>query len=282
MFNRVCIVGPGLIGASFGLALKKQGQAREIVGVARSEETRRGALEIGACDVTTNDLVEAATDADLVFLAPPVGQMKAICEQIAPVVAPRAMVTDAGSTKAQIVAQCEPLFKNAHFIGGHPMAGGEKTGPLAARSDLFENATWILTPTPQTDVSALERVQKLVAGFGAKPLFLDAAAHDELLAVTSHLPHLTAVSLTQVFRLAATENAVVSQLIAGGWRDGTRVAAGSPQMWRDICLANAGAIIGAIDDVTAQLEAVKSLLKTSDSSALLDWFQSAATERRKY
>ncbi len=282
MFQRVCIVGPGLIGASFGLALKKHGLAREIIGVARSEETRRGAVEIGACDAATADLIIAATGADLVFLAPPVGQMRAICAQIAQVVAQNAIVTDAGSTKAQIVAQCEPLFQNAHFVGGHPMAGSEKTGPLAARDDLFEGATWILTPTPQSDAAALGKLQGLVASFGAKPLILNAETHDELLAVTSHLPHLTAAALTQVFRTARTKNEVAPQLIAGGWRDGTRVAAGSPEMWRDICLANTSAIIGAIDEMNAQLSSVKMALESADSQALLEWFSEAAIERRKY
>ncbi len=283
MFNRVCIVGIGLIGGSFGLALKKHGLAREIVGVARSETTLREAVEVGACDFATADLIEAATGADLVFLAPPVGQMSAICSQIAPVIAPGALVTDAGSTKADIVRECAPFFgSRAHFIGGHPMAGSEKVGPLAARADLFDGATWILTPTPQTSADALLTLRGLVESFGAKPLVLDAQTHDELLAVTSHLPHLAAVALVHVFLTAKSKDEATPQLIAGGWRDGTRVAAGSPEMWRDICLANRGAVSGALSDLTDQLLAVKSLLETSDSDALLAWFQSAANERRNY
>lgn len=283
MFNRLVIVGPGLIGASFGLAARERGWAREIIGVARSEETRRGALQIGACTSVTSDVVEAATGADFVFLAPPVGQMQNICAQIAPVVAAGALVTDAGSTKAQIVAQCEPLFAGrAHFIGGHPMAGSEKTGPLAARADLFQNATWILTPTPQTDAGALRTLADLIEDLGAKPLEIDAQTHDELLAVTSHLPHITAAALVHALLGAKTRNEFAARFIAGGFRDGTRVAAGSAEMWRDICLANRSAISRAIDELIVQLSGVKSALEAEDAWELLQWFSQAAIERRNY
>ncbi len=283
MFQRLVIVGPGLIGASFGLAIKKLGLAREIIGVARSLETQNGALQIGACDFVTSDLIEAATNADFVFLAPPVGQMKSVCERIAPVLTKNGIVTDAGSTKAQIVRDCEAIFgKNAHFIGGHPMAGSEKVGPLAARADLFESATWILTPTPQTDADALQVLQKMTESFGARPLILDAQTHDELLAVTSHLPHITAAALTQVFGIARGQNEVVAQLIAGGWRDGTRVAAGSAEMWRDICLSNRDAILDALDDLSLELNHFRAALGENNDGSLLDWLQSAATERRRF
>ncbi|PQV63492.1 prephenate dehydrogenase [Abditibacterium utsteinense] len=283
MFQRLVIVGPGLIGASFGLAIKKLGLAREIIGVARSQETQNGAVQIGACDFATSDLIEAATGADFVFLAPPVGQMKLICQQIAPVIGRGALITDAGSTKAQVVRDCEAIFgQGARFIGGHPMAGSEKVGPLAARGDLFRDATWILTPTSQSNSAALEQMQKMVTSFGAKPLILDAQTHDELLAITSHLPHLTAAALTQVFGSARAKNEVASQLVAGGWRDGTRVAAGSAEMWRDICLANRDAILSALENLSLELNHLRLALSESNGDSLLDWLQSAATERRKF
>ncbi len=283
MFNRLVIVGPGLIGASFGLAAKKLGLAREIIGVARSLETQNGAVEIGACDSATADLIAAAMGADFLFLAPPVGQMRSICEQIAPVLAPNALVTDAGSTKAQIVRDGEAIFGDkARFIGGHPMAGSEKVGPLAARADLFRDATWILTPTPQTDASALQTLQQMVADFGAKPLILDAQTHDELLAVTSHLPHIAAAALTQVFAVARAKNEVAPQVVAGGWRDSTRIAAGSAEMWRDICLSNRDAILNALDDLSLELNHLRAALGEENGASLLDWLQSAATERRKF
>ncbi len=283
MFHRVCIVGTGLIGGSFGLALKKQGLAREIVGVARRESTLRESLAIGACDAATSDVVEAATGADFVFLAPPVGQMKATCQLIAPVVARGALVTDAGSTKAQIVRECEPIFDGrARFVGGHPMAGSEKKGPQAARADLFEGATWILTPTPQTDAAALSQLETLIETLGAKAIHLAPDAHDELLAVTSHLPHVTAAALVHSFLRSKSENPLVSQLVAGGWRDGTRVAAGSPEMWRDISLANRDAIGAALGEMIGELTHLQTTLERRDEAALLRWFEIAAQERQKH
>ncbi|HEX8464597.1 MAG TPA: prephenate dehydrogenase/arogenate dehydrogenase family protein [Abditibacterium sp.] len=283
MFHRVCIVGIGLIGGSFGLALKKHGLAREIVGVARKQSSVDQAVAVGACDFGTSNLIEAATGADLVFLAAPVGQMRAICEQIAPVIAPHALVTDAGSTKAQIVAECEPIFaQKAHFLGGHPMAGSEKVGASAARTDLFQGATWILTPTSQTDSNSLEMVRDLVEHFGAKPLFLHPDLHDELLAVTSHLPHLTAAALVHQFSKSGSKNPQISQLIAGGWRDSTRIAAGSPEMWRDICLANRDAIAAALSQLVDELTQLSQTLREPRPDALLQWFEDAATERKKF
>jgi prephenate dehydrogenase len=281
MFNRVCIVGIGLIGGSFGLALKKQGLAKEIIGVARRQSTLDEAIAMGACDGGTSDVVEAATAADLVFLAPPVGQMKSICEQIAPVVAPGAIVTDAGSTKDKIVAECEPVFMGrARFLGGHPMAGSEKTGATAARGDLYRNAAWILTPTVHTEANALQTMQYLVASLGARPIVLDASTHDELLAVTSHLPHVTAAALTHVFSVARTRNEATSSLVAGGWRDCTRVAAGSPEMWRDICLANRDAILRALDDLNLEINRFRAALSHENGAALGQWFEEAAGQRK--
>jgi prephenate dehydrogenase len=280
MFNRVCIVGIGLIGGSFGLALKKRGLAKEVIGVARRQSTLDEAVAMGTCDHSTSDVVEAATDADLVFLSPPVGQMKAICEQIAPVVAPGAIVTDAGSTKGQIVSQCEPVFMSrARFLGGHPMAGSEKTGATAAREDLYQNAVWILTPTEQTDAAALQTMESLVASLGAQPIVLDASTHDELLAVTSHLPHITAAALTHVFSIARAKNEATSSLVAGGWRDCTRIAAGSPEMWRDICLANRSAILQALEDLSLEINRFRAALSHDSGEALGQWFEEAAHER---
>jgi prephenate dehydrogenase len=283
MFQRVCIVGIGLIGGSFGLALKKHGLAREIVGVARRESTLQAAIERGACDSASTNVVEASTNADLVFLSPPVGQMRTMCKQIAPVVAPGALITDAGSTKWQIVRECEPLFHNrAHFIGGHPMAGSEKTGVEAARADLFEGATWAMTPTLQTDASALQRLKTLVDALGARALSLAPDVHDELLATTSHLPHVAAAALVHVFARANGQHAEAAQLVAGGWRDGTRVAAGSPEMWRDISLANKHALLESLNHLSRELQTFNNALQNDDSDAVFDWFEQAAKERSQF
>ena len=283
LFDKVCIVGVGLIGGSFGLAVRERGLARHVVGAVRRQETVQMALKKGAVDSATTDLLEAARDADLVFMAPPVGQMAGLCEQIAPVVRSGAIITDAGSTKAQIVEDCTPIFApKSHFVGGHPMAGSEQTGVESARADLFEGAVWVLTPTSDTPPSVATQLLKLVEGLGAQPLLMDATAHDELLAITSHLPHITAAALVHLFAQSKHENEVAQQLVAGGWRDSTRIAAGSAEMWRDISLANASALTYSLDEMIAELQRVREMLAGAESDALSDWFERASHERRQH
>ncbi len=281
-FQRVAILGVGLIGGSFGLALKKHGLARHIVGVARREETRDEALASGVCDEVSADAVAAAQGADLVFLASPVGAMPGLCAQIAPVVAPGCLITDGGSTKERVVRECEPLFANAHFVGGHPMAGSEQTGPGAARADLFENAAWILTPTPNTDGEALQLTRDIVVKVGSRLVEIAPDAHDELLAVSSHLPHLTASALVQSFLKSKAQAPQIANLVAGGWRDSTRIAAGSAEMWRDICLDNALCVERALDDFLRELEYLRTLVAGRDGAALENWLDEAARERKKF
>ena len=280
MFNRLVIVGIGLIGGSFGLAARRCGLAREIIGVARRQSTLDKAIEVGACDAATADVCEAAMDADLVLLAPPVGQMERICREIAPLVAPGALVTDAGSTKAEIVRTCEPLFTRAHFIGGHPMAGSEQTGVEAARTDLFENARWILTPTAQTNADALNHLTSIIEKMGAQVIEMDAARHDEVLAVTSHLPHMTAAALMHVFGSLKDENA--ARVVASGWRDSTRIAAGSSEMWRDIALANRGALLNALDEMDDSLQQFRAALQSENGEEIENWLEAAAKLRRAF
>lgn len=282
MIQRVAILGIGLIGGSFALALKERGLARHIVGVARREETLRLALESGACDEATSDATEAANGADLVFLASPVGALPDLCAQIAPFVAPGCLVTDGGSTKVRVVEACEPLLANGHFVGGHPMAGGAESGPGAARADLFEDATWILTPTLRTDPVALETLRELVKELGARPVEMAPQLHDQLLAVSSHLPHLTASALVQTFSKSKQDAPQIAELVAGGWRDSTRIAAGSAEMWRDICLDNAPSIEVALDEFARQLQTLRVLLAARDGDGLQAWLDEAARERKRF
>ncbi len=283
LFDTVCIVGVGLIGGSFGQAVRERGLARHVVGAVRREETAKAAYEKGAVDSATTDLSEAVRGADLVFMAPPVGQIKNLCERIAPFVRADAIITDAGSTKAQIMRDCTPIFApKSYFVGGHPMAGSEKTGVQSARSDLFEGATWVLTPTSDTPPPVVNQLLALVEGLGAQPLLLNASAHDQLLAVTSHLPHITAAALVHLFTQSQQQNDVATQLIATGWRDSTRIAAGNAEMWRDISLANAPALSKSLDNLIAELQKVRDLLSASESEKLNDWFEKAALQRRKH
>lgn len=283
MFESVCIVGVGLIGGSFGIALRQRKLAREVVGAVRRQATIEAALQKGAVDRATTDLIEAVSNADLILLAPPVGQMKQLCETIAPFVKAGAIITDAGSTKAQIVEECSAIFSdNAHFIGGHPMAGSERTGVENATENLFKNATWILTPTSNTPSAPLTKLQALVEALDARALLLDPKLHDQLLTVTSHLPHISAAALVRIYNQTHQKHELVSQLIAGGWRDSTRVAAGSPEMWRDICLANAQPIEAELENLIGELQSLQSALKQKDGPALQTWFEEAAQTRIRY
>lgn len=282
LFDTVCVVGVGLIGGSFGMAVRERGLARQVIGAVRREETINAAFQRGAVDNATTNLSLAARGADMIFMAPPVGQMAALCEVLAPVVRADALVTDAGSTKGNVVAQCTRIFgQKAYFVGGHPMAGSERTGVEAARGDLFENAIWVLTPNADTPPPVVNQLIALVEALGATPLLLNAQTHDALLAVTSHVPHITAAALVHGFMAARDESEVAQQLIASGWRDSTRIAAGSPEMWRDICLDNAPALAHSLDDLIEQLQTVRALLMAADGDRLHDWFDRASIARRK-
>jgi len=283
LFDTVCIAGVGLIGGSFGLALRERRLARRVIGLTRREETARAAQQVGAVDFATTNPVEAARGADLILLAPPVGQITPLCEHLAPIVSAGAIVTDAGSTKAGIVRDCGAVFgANAMFVGGHPMAGSERTGVENAHGNLFEKAVWILTPTADTPETAVNRMVELIEALGAVPLLLDAALHDSLLAVTSHLPHVTAAALVHLFMAAQNQTEFAQHLIATGWRDSTRVAGGSPEMWRDICLANAPAIAHNVEDMIAQLEEFRDMLRDTDGERLYRWFDEARAVRTKH
>lgn len=283
MFDTVCVVGVGLIGGSFGIALREKKLARQVIGAVRRKETINAAFQKGAVDNATTELAEAVRGADLVFMAPPVGQMKPLCTELVESIKAGAIVTDAGSTKSQLVEECAPIFgTKAHFIGGHPMAGSERTGVEHARGNLFEHAIWIITPAKETPETEVTRLKDLVEAVGATPLILDPQTHDQLLAVTSHVPHVTAAALVHLFSKTQDDHEVVQKLIAGGWRDSTRVAAGSPEMWRDICLANSTAIGENLDEVIAELQKLRGMLQEKNGEEINTWFESASSVRRKH
>ena len=282
MFQKLAIVGVGLIGGSFGQWARQNRVAREVVGVARREETLVEAVACDCVDWATADLLHACTGADFVFLASPVGQIPAICAQIAPVLAPGCLVTDGGSTKG-FVAQCEAIFgEKAHFIGGHPMAGGEKSGPCAARPDLFAGATWILTPTSKSDATALQKLRVLLEKTGAKLLETSPQTHDELVAVASHLPHVCAAALVHCPRETQENAPQIEQIVASGWRDSTRIAEGNPEMWRDISRQNRAALLDSLEKFAAHLEEFRAILRGDDAAKIEEWFRVAADERRRF
>jgi prephenate dehydrogenase len=238
-FRRVAVIGIGLIGASFALAAKRAGRVGYVVGVARREETRRAARAIGAADETTPDPVPAVRGAELVYLATPVGALPGLLRTIAAALAPGCLVTDAGSVKAPVCQAAEALPASVRFVGGHPLAGSERSGPQAARADLFQKHVYFLVPTPRGGDEAAQQMARLVEALGARPVTISALEHDRLLAATSHLPHAVAVALMLAISQLVPDARQRAEFSATGLRDTTRIAASSPEVWRDIFLANA-------------------------------------------
>lgn len=285
-FNRpvaaghVSILGVGLLGGSLGLALRQRGLAARVTGHVRRAESVAAVLAAGAADAATTDLAAAVRGAGLVVLCTPVAQMGGLVRALAPHLAPGAVVTDVGSVKASVLAAVEaPLHAaGARFVGGHPMAGGEKTGVGAARAGLFDGAVCVVTPTPQTDPAAAEVVRGLWRGVGARVLDLAAEEHDALVARTSHLPHALAFALAR-YVLDPAAPPWQAQLCATGFRDTTRIAAGSPALWRDILLANRAHVLAALDGLGAQLAELRAAVAAEDAAAVEDFLKEASARR---
>lgn len=272
----VAIIGIGLIGGSYGLAIRALGLARRVVGCARRQATLNAALELGAADAVTSSVSEACREADLVILAAPV---EAIVEHLARVseAAPaEAVVTDAGSVKRIIVdAAQERLRCPERFVGGHPMAGSERVGVEHASADLFRGATYLLTPVERTAPEALSTVRGLAEALGARVLVMSPDEHDQAVAAASHVPHLAAAALVR----AVAEARGAREVHGAGLSDTTRVAAGDPVMWRQILLANAGAIENPLRALADEIATVSGALAKRDADAVEEWLRRAAQLR---
>jgi prephenate dehydrogenase len=280
--RKAAIIGLGLIGGSLALALKARGLADSVVGVARREETLREAEARGVVDQAGRDIAAAIAEADLVVLATPVRTAIAQLAQIAPGLAAGCLVTDVASTKAELVAAAaKALPDSVHFIGGHPMAGSERSGLGAARADLFVGATWVLTPAERPDAVAWERAQGLVQALGAQALVLPAAEHDYLVAAISHLPHLLAVALMQFAQDQAGSDPRLLSLAAGGFRDATRMAAACPNMWQDIYLTNRQALLQRLGQLRGELERLELALRSGDGEQLHALFRRVQEARHR-
>jgi len=280
-FEAVAIVGVGLIGASLGMALRRRRLAGRVVGVARRRETLEVALRRGAVDEGTHDPAQAVAGADLVVLAAPVGTIVEHLGGLAERFREGALVTDVGSTKADIMEAAAALPAHVAFVGGHPMAGSEESGPGAARADLFEGATWALMPRPGDPEAALARMQALVAALGARPLVLEAAEHDALVALTSHLPHVAAWALANAVAAGGAGREALSSLVAPSFRDMTRIAQSPAAMWRDILLTNRGHLLPAIAALREELDRLERALADGDGDALATILDQAARARRE-
>ena len=278
---RLAVIGVGLIGGSFALALKQAGLASQVVGAGRSEANLRLALERGAIDSIASDARAAARDADVILLAAPVAQFEPIFAEL--VLKPEAVVTDAGSTKRDVIAAARRALgkRIAQFVPGHPVAGAEKSGAGAASAELFRGRRVILTPLPENTPRAVEKIQNLWAGCGANVMRMDAEEHDAVLAAVSHLPHVLAYAL--VHEVAKRENAEqLFSFAAGGFRDFTRIASSHPEMWRDICVANRDRIVEEMDRYAGKLARFRSLIEKGDGDALERFFAEAREARDQW
>jgi prephenate dehydrogenase len=280
-FDRLAVIGIGLIGGSFALATKGRRLVSHVIGVARSEATRAAALERGIADEATDDPAAAAEDADLIYISTPVGAVASVMEAIAPVISPATLVTDAGSTKASTVALARKhLPRRCTFIGGHPMAGSHESGPQAACADLFEGKTYILTPTDDTPPAALDRLRGILEAIGAKVVLADAKEHDRLVAATSHLPHLIAATLCNSLVALAEDGEALAPFVGSGFRDMTRIAKAPPEVWRDILLDNRDNIREALATLDGELECYLDALEEGDGDALAALLEQARAFRK--
>ena len=251
--NRVTLVGVGLIGGSIGLALRQQGFSGEILGLGR--RPLDDAVECGAVDAYTQDAEEAARGAGLVVLCTPVELIAPKVAQLTPYLEPGCIVTDVGSVKRTVVTEVEPLVpEGCYFVGGHPMAGSEQTGVAAARHDLFHRATCLITPTEQTNADALARVERFWSSIGARVVQMSPLEHDYLIGAASHLPHLVACALTQTVAKIENEAGKAIDFAATGFRDTTRIAAGSPNLWTHILLQNRDAVLRTMEEMLDYLQ----------------------------
>lgn len=282
IYDRVALIGLGLIAGSIAHAIRQNGLAKEITGYARSEATRETAREIGLCDRVCDSLAEAVEGADLVVLAVPVGSMGDVAAQIAPYLKAGATVTDVGSVKRAVIDAVAPHIPDGvHFIPGHPIAGTEYSGPRAGFATLFQNRWWLLTPLPDGDEQATERLSQLVTAMGAKVKAMEVDHHDLVLVVTSHAPHLIAYTMVGVAdHLSRVTDEEVIQYSAAGFRDFTRIAASDPTMWRDVFLHNKDATLDILGRFTEELFMLQRAIRMGDGQQLFDYFTRTRAIRR--
>ncbi len=281
-FDRIALIGFGLIGGSIARAARSQGLAKEIVTTARSARTRARVTELGIVDRVVETNSEAVQGADLVILCIPVGACGAVAADIADHLKPGAIVSDVGSVKAAVVKDMAPhLPASAHFVPAHPVAGTENSGPDSGFAELFINRWCILTPPEGTDATATERLRAFWAALGAKVEIMTPEHHDLVLAITSHLPHLIAYTIVGTAdELAQVTSSEVIKFSAGGFRDFTRIAASDPTMWRDVFLANKEAVLEMLGTFNEDLSKLTRAIRRGDGEALFEHFTRTRAIRR--
>jgi prephenate dehydrogenase len=274
---KIAVLGVGLIGGSIGLAAKRRLDA-EVVGCGRSPERLRRAVELGAIDRGAGSVAEACEGADLVFCAGPVAALPRQAREALTASGPDTAVTDVGSTKGELVAA---VGGDERFIGGHPLAGAETAGVENARADLFEGARWYLTPTEQVSGLLYDRLQRAVAGLGARPQAIDPRSHDRLMATVSHLPHVLANVLASEAAHSLTQETERLPDVGPSFRDATRVAGSNPAIWADIFAGNREAVAESVDSVAERLREAAELIRAGDREALAAWHAAAGRDRSR-
>ena len=285
LFQQVTIIGVGLLGGSLGLVLKEQGFAKTVVGIGRRQVNLELALQVGAIDRFASEPHEAVRDSDLIVLATPVDTYVSHVQRWGQHVPSGTIVSDVGSVKGQLVFDVEAaLPSTAYFVGAHPIAGKEKSGVAHATSKLFDGARCIVTPTPDTNADALAKIRCLWEKAGSTVLSMDPMVHDWVLGAVSHLPHIAAFSLMHALQDLQEKTPEALSLLdfsGGGLRDTTRIAASSPEMWRDICLANRENLLIMVEQYITQLQAFKQLLNDQDGSGLSQNIEQAKMLRER-
>ncbi|HHH42765.1 MAG TPA: prephenate dehydrogenase/arogenate dehydrogenase family protein [Gammaproteobacteria bacterium] len=280
MIERLCVIGVGLIGGSLARALRAAGYVGEVVGASRNAAHLQKAQDLGVIDHYDTDLASAVKDADMVLVSVPLGAMEAVFAAIQDALGPDAVVTDAGSAKASVVAAVQAATGEtpAWFVPGHPIAGTEQSGVEASFPELYQGRRVILTPTEQTDAAATRKVRAMWEAAGAVVKEMEVGHHDEVLAATSHLPHMLAFALVESLA-RMSEQREIFEYAAGGFRDFTRIASSDPVMWRDICVANRDALLAMLKSFRGDLDDLSAAIEKRDEDRILAIFQDAKAAR---
>ena len=280
-FKRMVIAGVGLIGGSLALVCKEKGIVSEIIGVGRSEGNLRDAVNLKAIDSYTSKIEDAVKGADIIVLATPVSSFIRLAKEMAPYLSPGAIVTDVGSVKGSVIEIEKIIPSNTFFVGGHPIAGKEKSGVKAASHGIFHGSRCILTPTHRTNPDALGVIKSMWELSGTRVICMDPERHDLIFAAVSHLPHVVSYALVNTLLDLEKEEEGVISYSAGGFRDFTRIASSHPEMWRDICLMNRENIIRMLERYEKSVERLKSLIMKGDADGLFAEFDRAKRVREK-
>jgi len=280
MIERLAIIGVGMIGASLALALKQARAVNHVVGCGRNQLNLQKGMDLGVIDSYTASIAEAASSADVVVIATPLGAMRQVFEQIVDIVAEHTVITDTGSAKESVIKVAQTVLgeKISQFVPGHPIAGAEKSGVEAGLADLYQNRRVIITPLESTDPEAVAKIESMWQACGASIEYLGVEHHDKVLAATSHLPHMLAYGLVN-YLSSLNDHDEIFKYAAGGFRDFTRIASSDPVMWRDVCISNGEALLTLIEGYKNELDQVSVAIRDGDQDRLLELFGKAKSER---